>query len=532
VKHPGLVVFLSALVFYALTAGRPLSEGDSAQYATLARAGDLLEVPSHLGYLLLARLVVHVLGLFEPEMAIRFISLVFGAVGAAAAYQIVWRLTHDRGAGWLAALVLMAAGEYWVLSTVVEVFAVQSGCLLAAYALWLSSAPSEADAAASGGTILSLVRIAGAVVLTGFAGLVSPASVAFLPMFFFGRPITKYMWLAFAAACLGLAGVLVLEPQLITFVLKSRTLEPTVWGAIRDLAFMGVSLGLVTGIAIVLAAIDGLYFATDRLKTKRIRIVLAGIGLTVLCHIPVASIIGTGPFIPTYGLVAVAFGLTIGWLRARSQISYRSLLRVGAGLAVAAGLVIVVALGGGMIHANFNPFSQEWLQSVNIGLVVCAFGLSIVSIVSTLLTLLRKAGRIRGFRFQDAFTLSSIFLAHFLVSLSLIVLPRQQIQRDELAVFRILEAIDPPEQKLVGTYSGLMLYDYERQGAAAESDNYMYADKITPEEFYAALESQGQLFLVGHHVRRTLEAIGVEVPPSHITQLYKDDYLWEVTPGE
>jgi hypothetical protein len=533
IEHPSVILFGGALLFFALTAGYPISEGDGAQYLTFARTGEVLKIPVHVGYLLLARAVVSSLGFIEPALALRFVSLIFGAIGVAATYRITWHFTGDKWASWLAALVLMTSGMYWFVATVVEVYIVQAGTLLAAYALWLSASPGGADAAAPRVSRPSAaMRTAAAVALVAFAGLVSPTSAAFLPIFLFGRPIARWVWLALAAIGAGLAGLLVLEPQILSFMLIGRDLIPTLWGTMRDLVFMGISFAVVIVVTIAITAVDGLRFPDDARKTRQTRVALAGIGLTVLCHVPVASVVSVGPFVPTFGLIAAAFGMTVSWLRAQRRIAYRSLLRAVAGLIAMFGLAAILILNGEKLHVNLISYSLDWLGQVDVRLTLFALGLAAFSVLAILWLMLGLTGRVRVLRIPGALALGSVFLAHLLVSLSLVMMPRQQIVRYTMEMIRVLEAIDPPKRKLTGTFSGLMMYDYEHEGRAEWTGDYLETSKTTPEAFSAALDREGELFLVGYSVRRTLESRGVLVPEANITPLYEGDYLWLVTDGD
>lgn len=520
-------------MFYALDAGRPFSEGDSAQYATLARTGDLLEVPSHIGYLLVGWLTVHLLPFLPAEIALRGLSLIFGALGVAATYKIVWHYTQDGLASWLAALVLLVAGEYWFLSTVIEVFTVQSGSLLAAYALWLGPPPPEStgEPPAPPG-FMTYLRSAGAVILVVFAASVSPSTVAFLPIFLFGRKITKGWWIAFALACLSLIGVFVFQPQILDMVLKGRELHPTLWGALRDLTFMGVSLGLVTAVTVILVFIDSLAFPNDKTRTKRTRLFLAGIALTLLVHLPVASIVGTGPFIPTYGLVAAAFGVAAAWLRANSHLPRRSMLRLAAIVIVIIAMGIVLLVISRITDTKLSEYSTRWLTLYGENLILPVLVLSALSLLLILLTLFSFYFKRIPSHLVGSFALATVFSAHLFIGLTLVVIPHRQIQRQELESIRILASLNPSAETLIGTYTGLMLYDYERQGEAEWSKIYLYTDEMAPEDFYAALEREGKLYLVGRYSRRDLEALGVVIPPHTIEPLYEQDFLWVITAKE
>jgi hypothetical protein len=531
-RYGFLIVFAAALLFYLLTAGYPLANGDGAQYTTLAAKGDLLEIPSHLGHIALGWLMIKVLPFVPPEYAMQFISILFGAIGVAATYQAVVYHTQDRVAGWLAALALLIAGEYWFHATTVEVYAEQAGALMAAYTLWLYAAlhdPISGERIQSAGRAVLLGALA--ILFAILAALVSPSSVAFLPMLLFGRKVRIPRWVLLGGGGIGLAAVISATTLFADELLAGREIVFGLHPALRSLALAGVSMGLPALVIAAIIMINGLHNSGDPQVTRRTRRTLWLILITGLVHLPFGGIIATGPYIPVYGLVALAFGLAAAWLRRQTTLPRRAIHRAVIGFGAVLGLAILGYLGGCELRPAICRLAARWLVAYDNPMTTPSMILALVSLIFFGLWLIRHTTEQPHFDHQFTWVPLLVIAASASLNWSLDIYSQYQIAQNQIRAVDLMQEVDPPAPTIIGSYNALMLYDYYHLGHAYWETEHVWVDELSPEALNLILDDYGEAYLLGRYGRRYAEEKGdVDLDAYQLVPLDGEaDMLWKVT---
>ena len=539
-KYASVTVFVMALAFYALTAGPTAPTGDGIHYTTLASLGMILEIPVHAGYIALAALVMRLLPGVRPDLVTQGISMVFGALGWGVETQSCWFQRTDRRAGWQGGLALLVAGEYWFHATTAEVYIVQTGSMVTAYVLWLYAKPRSHpdDTPAELETTprspwIAYLRFALAVLLVALAVTVSPSSVAVLPMFLFGRRL-RIPWKRVLIAGAGLAGAAaVVGVGFYDALMAGREFHPSLYPALRSLAFLGAGMGLIMLATIGLLAINGLDDANPVVRRRR-RLALIGVGLLLALHIPIGTFIAIGPLIPTYPFVAVAFGISMSWLRTQTSLPRRAVQRIVIGGAAALVVGALVFAGGMALRPWAWGLAVGWLERNLSPLLSAAAGAALASVAMLAIGVTRRAQERAG-RVERALAGIglALVLAQALLSLALVIQPKYEIARYQEEAINLLAARSPRPAQIVGSFTALMEYDYATLGHALWETEHVYVDELDPEQFDKLLAAEGELYLLGRYGRRYAAREGVDLDAYRLTPLDGDhDMLWLVQPGE
>ncbi|MBN1963730.1 MAG: phospholipid carrier-dependent glycosyltransferase [Anaerolineae bacterium] len=525
-RYDALLLFALAALFFVLTGAEPMWEGDSAQYTTIAVTGDILNIPSHATYLAAGWLSTSLLP-GDHILAMRLLSWGFGALGVAAVYLIVRYYTGSRVGSWLAGLVLMTAGEYWHLSTVIEVYAVQSGALLLAFALWLYAEPRAGlPDAAFWHSRRAWAGMIGAGLLLAFAGLVSPASLAFLPMFLLGRDLhIPRRWLVIGAvAVLGvgaLSAVILAGP-----LLRGRAINFDTSFFLRNVTYTALSLGLVTLATLVMAGLSQLRVPDDPAATRRLRRFMLAVTLTVIVHLPFGLFIAIGPLLPIYGLLAAAFGVMLAWFVPQIGLSRTAARRLGIVLLV----VVILAGVGGVVGCQLQPdfcgwFGEQWTEHQG-DLLPMLLASALVPVGLVITWAIRRGNP----AFDRSYLLRGglVVVASLIIGRYLVLEPRQTIATDLRAAIDILREIDPPTEQIVGGFPELMIYDYYDLGYAPWPSEHLYAEDLTPERFDAGIDEYGGMYVMGLWIWDDLARRGIQQEEYTLTSLDGDKALWLV----
>lgn len=534
-RYGFLFAFAAALLFYLLTAGYPLTNGDAAQYTTLAAEGNLLEIPTHIGHIGLSWLMIKLLPFIPPEYVVRFVSILFGAIGVAATYQAVIYHTRDRVAAWLSALVLLTAGEYWFHSVTVEVYIMQAGALMAAYTLWLYAAlvdPAAGERTQSPGRAVLIGILA--ILFAVLAAAVSPSSVAFLPMLLFGRKIRLPRWLLLGGGGIGLAAVVSVTALFSDQILAGREIGFGFHPALRSLAFAAVSLGLAGLVFATILSVNGLHDPDDPEITRRIRKTLWLILITGLLHLPFGGMISVGPYIPFYGLVALAFGLAVAWLRKQTLLPRQTILRAVIGFGAALGLGILASLTGCKIRPHICRLAAGWLVAYEHPGILLSAIFTLGSLILLGWWLIKHSADRPHFDPRFIWTPLLVIVAATGLSWSLDIYSQYQIALNQIRAIDLMQEIDPPAPTIIGSYNALMLYDYYDLGYSYWETEHVWVEDLSPEELDRILDDYGEAYLLGRYGRRYAEEKGdVDLNAYHLDPLDGDaDMLWKVTRQE
>jgi len=124
----------AAGILYVLTAAREIVVGDSPEFVTVAFTLGVAHPPGYPVMTLLGHLF-SLLPLDQPAFRVNLVSVVCGAATVGIVYLTAWRLTGERWASALMALLLAVNPLFWRWSLVAEVFPLNN--LLAATMIYL-----------------------------------------------------------------------------------------------------------------------------------------------------------------------------------------------------------------------------------------------------------------------------------------------------------------------------------------------------------------------------------------------------------
>ncbi|MBN1963729.1 MAG: hypothetical protein JW910_03715 [Anaerolineae bacterium] len=525
-RYGALLILGIAFALFAMTGAEPLVEGDGAEYAVFAEEGRILEIPSHAAYLAAGWLSTMLLA--DDAQAMALLSWVAGSLGIAAVYLIVHFYTDSLVASWLAGLAVMTAGQYWNYATTIEVYGVQAGVSLMAFAVWLYAEPragiADADFWRSRRAWAGMI---GAGLLLVFAGLVTPASIAFAPMFLLGRDLhIPRRWLVIggtAAFILGAIGVAFLGEPL----MRNRALfDIELVRLLRNVAYMGFSMGPVMLATLVLAALSRLTVPGDAIATRRLHRVVVAVVLTILCHVPFATFIVKGALIPTYGLVALVFGLLLARFTPQVTLSGRVLRWMLVVLATGGALGAIGLVAGCRLQPDgCGWLAQQWSEHQNDVQSILGLGGLLLAVAGGVEIARRnRPGLDHHFLLRGGM----VVLANMVIGLHLVLLPLQDdANRQRLAVDMLCE-LDPPHDQIVGSYDVLVIYDYYHLGERLWPEAHLHPPTLTVEQFEASLDSYDGLYVIGIWVWDIVAMYDIQRDDYALTPLGENVPLWYV----
>lgn len=526
-----VLLFVASCIWYSGTPGPPVAEGDSAQYLTYINEGRVFEIPAHAGYLVAGWLAVNSMPFLPAENAMLVLSVASGSLGVCCVFWVVRYYTNDDLASALAALGLLTAGNYWYTATIIEVYIVQSGALLAALAFWLAARPSGPDAEASSAGRCRLVLCLGATVaLFAFACSISPASLAFLPMLLFSRqPGVSWQTLVkigvAVAACGLVAGIVGWE-----LLLKHRPIFVRFDWFSRSVVLAGVSAGVMVMATVGLTFGAGRGNDTMGIVERRFRLVAVGCFLTVLAYLPFGLLISTWPFLPVYGVLAIGFGLAIHRFRSSTTPAGRAANIASATATATVALMMIGLCAADAWHDSLSTRLGNWFESVPRGWPVVVAGIGFAAaLVFGVVAHQRSRCSLSLPVWQLACAGFLFVVTHAMMGAVLVVAPKVRSIDDFYEACQLLADRQPKSEAIVGTYDSLMLYDYAQHGQAQYPTSHFDMVDANPQAFSQVLSRQSALYLLGRRMCCQLERKQIPLSQYRVSPLDKRPHvLWVV----
>lgn len=523
-------VLIVALIFLAATAGPVFDTLDSVQYLELAIDGNLRQVPSHAAYVAVGALVLRLFPFFPAERVLQGLSIVAAAISVAGVFQVVWYRTQRRSAAWLAALMLLVAGEFWYTATIIEVHALETALLLLALLAWLYAEPLDPRTGARRPPRTVIALSALAVGLIGVATLVQPVSITVIVLVLFVRPLhlpRRVMLGAVALAVTGGALGIVLAGDVL---LQGREIALDLYTFVRNYAVLVLSLNLALVVGAGLLWTDRLRVPGDVARTRQLRLALLGLALVLIAQMPFALFVA-GATHTSFALLAIAYGLLVGYadIPASRLRLLRGALGLGAG-AVALALILVLALwqiAPGSVSGVVDHIATRLEGRVGtVGLVGGAAAVLLAVVIGAWAASRRQP----DVPFDPRFVLrgGAIVLFSLVLGAATIIGPRYALLRERSQAVARLVQLSPPDQAIVGGPNELMLYDHLHPERVLFEPQHLDTEYLSPAAFEAALARFGVLYLVGPRTREEVASAGIDLADYTVTQPEPGLAIWVV----